>query len=255
MESDGELRREVELVGVLRKGPSALAPSPDASARMRARVMAAAAKMMTEHSETGALSPEPGMSGQAEPLRRGQSNVLPMRRVQGRHRTPVITTTAAGAGLRKRGVLALSAAAALLVLAVAGAGTLFSRGEPAGDSLSPVTRTTDTVVGRAPSDGDEHSRSLGADTRSRPLRSSGAGSTAGDNRPADITRSRQSSRPGDPSSRRKTTNGVPRDETGSMPAGLPEVASGSRSEPATGIPGRSRTTDPSGALPNLGLSH
>ena len=42
---------------------------------------------------------------------------------------------------------------------------------------------------------------------------------------------------------------------GPMLEGLPELDGGSHSNPVGDIPSRSSTTDPSGALSNLGLSH
>ena len=265
-ETDRQFCREVDLVTALHEARAVLTPSADASARMRARVMAGAARMMTEHCEVGPFIPEVGTSGEATPSRRGQADVIPLRGVRGRHRRPATAPTA-GAGLGKRGMLTLSAAAAVTVLAVTGAGALWGPGAPSGDSLSPVTRTTDTVTGRAPSDGGrkplathEHGRSLAAAQTSRPARhrpsvASTARDTSGDTRPSDITHSRQSSRSDEHASHHRTSSGSPRMDTGSMLAGLPGVADGSHSDTLTGISGRSRSADPSAAMPNLGLSH
>ena len=258
-EADREFCREVDLVRALREGRAVLAPSADASARMRARVMAGAARMMAEHREVGPFSAELRGSGEVTSSRRGQADVIPLRGVRGRHRTPATAPTA-GAGLRKRGVLTLSAAAAVMVLAVTGAGALWGRGAPTGDSLSPVTRTTDTVTGRAPLDGGEHGRSLAAAQASSPARqrldvASTAGDEAGDTRPSGITHSRLSSRSDSHASHHRTSSGSTRMDSGSMLAGLPGVADGSHSDTVTGISGRSRSADPSVAMPNLGLSH
>ena len=78
-ECGGGLRREVELVGMLRETRAVLAPSADASARMRARVMAGAAMMMAQPSKARALAPEPDTSGESISPRRGQAHVLPLR--------------------------------------------------------------------------------------------------------------------------------------------------------------------------------
>ena len=252
---DPRRRREVELVGMLRDARAVLAPSAQASARMRAQVMAGAAIMMVAHTEVRVLSAEPSRGSEATPPQRGRARVLPLRGGRGRHRIPA-TAPAEGTGPRKRGVLTLSAAAALVVLAVIGAATLVGHGAPSADTVSPVTRTTDTVVGRAPSDAHDHPRSLGAGRASSPSpRSLGVDSAAGSQRPAAPTRPPQLGRSGGSSRHHRDTGAVSRHETGSMLAGLPQVAGGSPSVPVAGIPGWSPIPDPSGAVPNLGLSH
>ncbi|HEX4247063.1 MAG TPA: hypothetical protein VH008_04295, partial [Pseudonocardia sp.] len=45
---DGQLHRELDVVALLRESRAAMSPGADASARMRARVMAAAATMLTD---------------------------------------------------------------------------------------------------------------------------------------------------------------------------------------------------------------
>ena len=240
---------------MLRDARAVLAPSAQASVRMRAQVMAGAAIMMAADTEVRVLSAEPSTGSEATHPQPGRARVLPLRGGRGRHRIPA-TAPAEGTGPRKRGVLNLSAAAALVVLAVIGAATLVGHGAPTADNASPVTRTTDTVVGRAPSDAHDYRRSLGTGTASSPsARSLGVDSAAGSKRPAAITRPPQSGRSGGSSRHHRDTGAVTRHKTGSMLAGLPEVADGSRSVPIAGIPGRSPIMDPSGALPNLGHSH
>jgi hypothetical protein len=168
--SDEQLRQELELVALLRKSGTALGPDADASARMRARVMAAAAEIMSERSEREAaadaptvIAPLPHLHPSAEaPVadvdEAARTTVVPIGRARGRHR---FTGSGISASQRKRGLLGVGAAAAVMALAVAGGGALFSQNALPGDSLYGVKQTTESaLVGLTPGQGNKAQRQL-----------------------------------------------------------------------------------------------
>ncbi|MBV9315275.1 MAG: hypothetical protein JO100_16425 [Pseudonocardia sp.] len=152
LSDDEMLRRELEVVSLLRESRSALAPSGEASARMRAKVMAAASAMMPAQAET-AETPE-GVSGSAN-----TTNVLPLSGSRGRHRFP---RRIAAAGDHQRGsVIGISAAAVVMALAVTGGGALFSQNALPGDTLYGVKKTTESgVVALTPGQENKGQRQL-----------------------------------------------------------------------------------------------
>jgi hypothetical protein len=188
-DADGELLQELELVALLRQSRVALAPSADESARMRARVMAAAATMLQPASEVSGrdeicdtlpngnthtrpgVALAPGVDADAEtwvdtiPIGVGDdiaawdesTNVVPIGRAgRGRHRFP-----SQQPGRRSRGLLGISAAAAVMVLAVAGSGAMFSQAALPGDSLYGIKQTTESaLVGLTPGQGNKAQRQL-----------------------------------------------------------------------------------------------
>jgi hypothetical protein len=156
---DDELLRDLELVALLRESRASLAPSADASARMRAKVMAAAATMTpgpvadpsaptevvaadTTGFDTAVLD---SVDEQAEP-RADQgadgTNVVPIGAVRGRHHFPARLRSGENPG--RRGALGVSAAAALMVLAVTGGGALFSQDALPGDTLYGVKQASES---------------------------------------------------------------------------------------------------------------
>jgi hypothetical protein len=193
---DDQLRQELDLVALLRESRASLAPSADASARMRARVMAAAASMMTatengalDHTSTVDTIPHVGSmplvdapatpgsvaaqavrpaeaptefvnaiaSGSAQ--HEQQTNVVSIGRARGRHRT------AAAAKQRpsrnRRGLLGIGAAAAVMLVAVTGGGAMFSQGALPGDSLYGVKQASESaMVGLTPGQDNKAQRQL-----------------------------------------------------------------------------------------------
>src|SRR5581483_10323877 len=89
---DEFLQRDLELVALLRESRASLAPSSDASARMRAQVMAAAASMMP--STTVDWSDSDTDTDDSESAA-DDTNVVSITSARGRHRFP--RRTAAGA--------------------------------------------------------------------------------------------------------------------------------------------------------------
>jgi hypothetical protein len=135
------LQRDLELVALLRESRASLAPSSDASARMRAQVMAAAASMMP--STTVDWSDSDGETANVESVER-DANVVSITSAKGRHRFPRRAAAGAGETPNRHTALGVSAAAALVLLAVTGGGALFSRGALPGDTLYGVKQTTES---------------------------------------------------------------------------------------------------------------
>jgi hypothetical protein len=185
-DADGELLHELELVALLRQSRVALAPSADESARMRARVMAAAATMLQPASQASGLDETydtlpngnaptrlaPGVDADAAtrvdatPVAVGAdptawdepTNVVPISRAgRGRHRFP----SRQPGGRGSRGLLSISAAAAVMAIAVAGSGAMFSQAALPGDSLYGIKQTTESaLVGLTPGQGNKAQRQL-----------------------------------------------------------------------------------------------
>jgi hypothetical protein len=139
---DHELARDLELVALLRSSRESLAPSADASARMRAKVMAAAAATMAQPvADTETTKPDL-MAGAAEVTAEEESsNVVSIGTAKGRHRFPR-RSSSSDAPSRRGGVV--SAAAALALLAAAGSGALFSKDALPGDTLYGVKQATES---------------------------------------------------------------------------------------------------------------
>lgn len=135
------LQRDLELVALLRESRASLAPSSDASARMRAQVMAAAATMMP--STTVDWSDSATDTDDFESVEE-DTNVVSITSARGRHRFPSRTATGTGDTPHRHTALGLSAAAAMVLLAVTGGGALFSRGALPGDTLYGVKQTTES---------------------------------------------------------------------------------------------------------------
>jgi len=138
---DEFLQRDLELVALLRESRASLAPSSDASARMRAQVMAAAASMMP--STTVDWSDSDTDTDDSESAA-DDTNVVSITSARGRHRFPRRTAAGAGETPHRHTALGVSAAAALVLLAVTGGGALFSRGALPGDTLYGVKQTTES---------------------------------------------------------------------------------------------------------------
>jgi hypothetical protein len=171
---DDELRQELEMVALLRQSRATTGPDADASARMRAKVMAAAATMLsTPDAEQTSPGVTPGLisvpagrtSFEDAPTKvAGQpvaedadlsdeetqvvapSNVVGINSARGRHRSSAGIPVDEATSPQRRGLLGVSAAAALLVLAVTGGGALFSRDALPGDSLYGVKQTTESAL-------------------------------------------------------------------------------------------------------------
>ncbi|MDQ2710288.1 MAG: DUF5667 domain-containing protein [Actinomycetota bacterium] len=159
---DEFLARELELVALLRESRASLAPSPDASVRMRARVMAAAATMvapvpaMDGADGTGALVAaslsSDSLSSDIGESAEDETNVVSIGGARGRHRFP--RRLSAAETPHRRGAFGLSAAAALALLAVTGGGALFSKDALPGDTLYGVKQTTESgLVALTPGQG------------------------------------------------------------------------------------------------------
>lgn len=172
---DDELRQELEMVALLRQSRATMGPDADASARMRAKVMAAAATMLSTP-DAEQTSPEitPGLvsvpagrtsfedaptmvagqpvvddadlSGEDATQVVAPSNVVGINAARGRHRSSAGIPADEATSPQRRGLLGVSAAAALLVLAVTGGGALFSRDALPGDSLYGVKQTTESAL-------------------------------------------------------------------------------------------------------------
>ena len=176
---DDELRQELEMVALLRQSRAMAGPDADASARMRAKVMAAAATMLsTPDAEQTSPGISPGLVSvpagrtsfeDAPTMVAGQpvvddanigsdisgdettqvvapSNVVGINAARGRHRSSAGIPADEATSPQRRGLLGVSAAAALLVLAVTGGGALFSRDALPGDSLYGVKQTTESAL-------------------------------------------------------------------------------------------------------------
>jgi hypothetical protein len=219
---DDLLHRELDVVALLRQSKTAMSPGADASARMRARVMAAAATMLPEQGsapaapslsslssatpivneqsfadapttfttpvisdDTELLEATDADTGADEPSR---SNVFAIGKARGRHRFPNTAPSP-----QRRGLLGISAAAALMVLAVTGGGAMFSQGALPGDSLYGVKQTTESaLVGLTPGQGNKAQRQLDyAATRIDEVQQLNSEQVPADNRSADISQALQ----------------------------------------------------------------
>lgn len=141
---DESLARDLELVALLRSSGQSLAPSADASARMRAKIMAAAAASMppapaADQTETAVL--DRTVESDEVTATDERTNVVPIGAAKGRHRFPR-RSSSTDAPSRRGGVV--SAAAALALLAAAGSGALFSKDALPGDSLYGVKQATES---------------------------------------------------------------------------------------------------------------
>jgi hypothetical protein len=208
---DEQLRRELDVVALLRESRATASPDADASARMRARVMAAAATMLQAPNETTTESPSAttvtGMATERpsfedaptmvdtpiieaidadeEPAEAERSNVVAIGKARGRHRFP----TSKAPSPQRRGLLGISAAAALMVLAVTGGGAMFSQDALPGDSLYGVKQTTESaLVGLTPGQGNKAQRQLDyAATRIDEVQQLNTEQVPANNRGADIS--------------------------------------------------------------------
>jgi len=184
---DERLLRELNMVALLREARSTGSPTADESARMRARVMAAAATMLpapapdaqitaqttaasaadantvrvaapaTSFDDAPTVADTPVIEADDEPTEVERSNVVGIGRAKGRHRFPASEVPSP----QRRGLLGISAAAALMVLAVTGGGAMFSQGALPGDSLYGVKQTTESaLVGLTPGQGNKAQRQL-----------------------------------------------------------------------------------------------
>lgn len=174
---DDGLRQELELVALLRESRAALAPSADASARMRAKVMAAAATMMapadsrtdSAHAEA-TIAPDVGVPTLvdnpipvvADTSEETQTNVVSIGRARGKHRfSRRQSNSSPGLNPHRRGLLGISAAAALMVLAVTGGGAMFSQNALPGEPLYGVKQASESaMVGLTPGQGNKAQRQL-----------------------------------------------------------------------------------------------
>jgi hypothetical protein len=215
---DDLLLRELDVVALLRQSKTAMSPSADASARMRARVMAAAATMLPEQGSAPAPAgvtsnvtsivneqsfadapttfTTPVISDDTELLEvedaeadgPNRANVFALGKARGRHRFPNTAPSP-----QRRGLLGISAAAALMVLAVTGGGAMFSQGALPGDSLYGVKQTTESaLVGLTPGQGNKAQRQLDyAATRIDEVQQLNSAQVPADNRGADISQALQ----------------------------------------------------------------
>lgn len=208
---DDELLRELELVALLRQSRASLAPSADESARMRAKVMAAAATMtqpaahrdelydtvpnadaptlvglpVAADAETRAdLAPVAGYETGYETEDESTNVVSISRASRGRHRFPNSAPSR-----QNRGLLGISAAAAVMVLAVTGGGAMFSQGALPGDSLYGIKQTTESaLVGLTPGQGNKAQRQLDyASTRLDEAQKVNSANTPDNEKAADIS--------------------------------------------------------------------
>jgi hypothetical protein len=113
------------------------------------------------------------------------SNVVSIGRARrGRHRFPSQPPSR-----QHRGLLGISAAAAMMVLAVTGGGAMFSQGALPGDSLYGIKQTTESaMVGLTPGQGNKAQRQLDyAATRIAEAQKVNAASTPDEEKAADIS--------------------------------------------------------------------
>lgn len=163
---DELLHRELELVALLRESRASLAPSTDASARMRAIVMTAAATMVPADRDEFAADDDAlvdttlvGTTPAEDNRDTRDTTVVPIGSVRGRHRFPA--RLRASSVSDRRGALGVSAAAALMVLAVTGGGALFSRDALPGDTLYGMKQTTESgLIALTPGQGNKAQRQL-----------------------------------------------------------------------------------------------
>jgi uncharacterized protein DUF5667 len=199
---DPELARELELVARLKESRAALAPDAEASARMRAKVMAAAATMLPELDtqsredasdddaatlvDTPAVTAETSGAPGEDKADDEKTNVVPIGRGRGRHRFPRET---ARPRAHRRAQLTITAAAGLIVLAITGGGAMFSQDALPGDSLYGVKKATESaLVGVTPGQGNKAQRQLDyAASRIDEVRQLNSGDTPAGDRGADIS--------------------------------------------------------------------
>jgi hypothetical protein len=185
---DELLARDLELVALLRESRASLAPTSDASARMRAKVMAAAGTMMAS---------APGINEQVESSSTlvsefddfdedatEETNVVSIGSAQGRHRFPRRASSTGSAP--RRGGIGISAAAALTLLAITGGGALFSKDALPGDTLYGVKQATES--GQIALAGNKAQRQLDiAATRIDEVQELNSGRASSSDRSADIS--------------------------------------------------------------------
>lgn len=199
---DPELGRELELVALLKESRAALAPDPEASARMRAKVMAAAATMLPQQDaasgdnasddhadtlvDTPAVTAETSGAPGTDTEGDEKTNVVPIGRRRGRHRFPRET---ARPRPHRRAQLTITAAAGVIVLAITGGGAMFSQDALPGDSLYGVKQATESaLVGVTPGQGNKAQRQLDyAASRIDEVRQLNSGNTPPADRGADIS--------------------------------------------------------------------
>ncbi len=144
--ADPRLRRDLEVVALLRRCATDLGPDRQTSDRMRTRLMAELVPVGQTLPRLGQTLPHlrsqvVGSRGQvAGPRERGAvgSSTAPRRRT-GRHRSGV------PAGVRTSRLVVGSAAAACLVLSLAAANVLLSRDALPGDTLYGVKRAAESM--------------------------------------------------------------------------------------------------------------
>jgi hypothetical protein len=179
------LQRDLELVALLRESRASLAPSSDASARMRAQVMAAATSMMPSTTDDWS----DGNSGTAgvESVE-DDTNVVSITSARGRHRFPRRAAAGTSETPNRHTALGVSAAAALVLLAVTGGGALFSRGALPGDTLYGVKQTTESgLVALTPGRGKAQRQLDVAATRMDEVQQLNASQAPAADRGADIS--------------------------------------------------------------------
>ncbi|HEY9416442.1 MAG TPA: DUF5667 domain-containing protein [Pseudonocardia sp.] len=181
---DEFLQRDLELVALLRESRASLAPSSDASARMRSQVMAAAATMMPSATVDWSDGTDSGATEVASV--EDDTNVVPISSARGRHRFPRKATTGTGETSHRHTALGVSAAAAMVLLAVTGGGALFSRGALPGDTLYGVKQTTES--GMVALSGNKAQRQLDvASTRMDEVQQLNASNASAADKGADIS--------------------------------------------------------------------
>lgn len=179
------LQRDLELVALLRESRATLAPSSDASARMRAQVMAAAATMTP--SQTVDWSDSAAETADIESVEE-DANVVSITSARGRHRFPRRAAAGTGEAPHRHTALGVSAAAALVLLAVTGGGALFSRGALPGDTLYGVKQTTESGLVALTPGGNKAQRQLDvAATRMDEVQQLNASQAPAADRSADIS--------------------------------------------------------------------
>jgi len=177
------LQRDLELVALLRESRASLAPSSDASARMRAQVMAAAGSMMPSSTVDWSESATEADDFSAV---EDDTNVVSISSARGRHRFPRRGSANTGDTPNRHTALGVSAAAALVLLAVTGGGALFSRGALPGDTLYGVKQTTES--GMVALSGNKAQRQLDtASTRLDEVQQLNSSSASASDKSADIS--------------------------------------------------------------------
>ncbi len=156
---DAALRRQLEIVGMLRSAGEALGPTAEESARMKDELFAAiaeqdAAPVETVGSEiaglaglpTDSAAPEPEVTpaptGRSRRRKDRLASVIPIG--GGKHRIPQTAPAAPTGSLARRFVLVSSAAAALIV-ALSSTGLVLSRDALPGDALYAMKRSAESA--------------------------------------------------------------------------------------------------------------